>query len=179
MTTYVAFLRGIGPLNPNMRNPKLRSVFESLGFANVRAVMSTGNIIFDANSADVPKLESDIEAAIERQLQFHSTTIIRSASHLQHLLGMEPFKGFEHSAGTSLNVTFLKQQPVTDLKFPHQPTGKSFTILALYDRDITSVTDLSGSRTPDLMLWLERTFGKDITTRTPNTLASIVKQLAP
>lgn len=42
MTTYVALLRGIVPLNPNMRNEKLRGVFEKLGFTNVRTVISSG-----------------------------------------------------------------------------------------------------------------------------------------
>ncbi|MBA3630747.1 MAG: DUF1697 domain-containing protein [Actinobacteria bacterium] len=43
MKSYVALLRGIGPSNPNMRNDRLRAVFEDLGFSNVRAVISSGN----------------------------------------------------------------------------------------------------------------------------------------
>ena len=48
MTKYIAFLRGIGPGNPNMRNEKLRGAFEELGFKNVQSVISSGNVIFDS-----------------------------------------------------------------------------------------------------------------------------------
>lgn len=40
---YVALLRGIAPTNPNMRNDKLREVFEKPGFKNVQTVISSGN----------------------------------------------------------------------------------------------------------------------------------------
>lgn len=53
MTTYVALLRGILPLNPNMHNQKLRGVFEKLGFSNVHTVISSGNVIFETNSKNV------------------------------------------------------------------------------------------------------------------------------
>jgi hypothetical protein len=37
--------------------------------------------------------------------------------------------------------------------------------------------DLTGSGTPDLMRWLEKTFTKDITTRTWKTVHRIVKRM--
>ncbi|MBA3630748.1 MAG: hypothetical protein H0W55_13940 [Actinobacteria bacterium] len=47
----------------------------------------------------------------------------------------------------------------------------------MYDRDIYSVIDLTSTRTPDLMPWLEREFGKEITTRTYKTVGRILKRL--
>jgi uncharacterized protein (DUF1697 family) len=32
---YAAFLRGIGPGDPRMRNDQLRGVFESLGYSDI------------------------------------------------------------------------------------------------------------------------------------------------
>jgi uncharacterized protein (DUF1697 family) len=46
MVKYVALLRGIAPTNPNMRNDKLRGVFEKLSFENVKTVISSGNVVF-------------------------------------------------------------------------------------------------------------------------------------
>jgi len=65
-----------------MRNEKLRGVFENLGFTNVQTVMSSGNVLFDANSKDMKALEAIIEKALPAQLGFTSTTIIRSRDEL-------------------------------------------------------------------------------------------------
>ena len=78
MTKYIALLRGIAPTNPNRRNDKLRGVFEKLGFANVKTVISSGNVVFESPSTSVRKLEDAIEKALPEELGFHSTTIIRS-----------------------------------------------------------------------------------------------------
>ncbi len=46
------------------------------------------------------------------------------------------------------------------------------------DRVICSVVDLTGSRTPDLMRWLEKMLGKEITTRTWTTVHRILRKLS-
>jgi uncharacterized protein (DUF1697 family) len=88
---YVALLRGIGPSNPNMRNEKLRGVFESLGFEHVQTVITSGNVLFESPSRDVNSLEAQIEEAIQSQLGFSSTTIIRSHQQLKRLANKDPF----------------------------------------------------------------------------------------
>src|ERR687892_1065951 len=92
---YAALLRGIGPSNPNMRNEKLREVFRKLGFQNVQTVISTGNVLFESTSRGVKTLEATIEEAIQQQLDFISTTIIRSHQQLNHLIGDNPFGRIE------------------------------------------------------------------------------------
>ena len=175
MTKYVALLRGIAPLNPNMRNDKLRGVFEKLGFANVKTVISSGNVVFESPSRNIKKLEETVEKALPEQLGFTSTTIIRSKDQLQKLVDKNPFEGMEHSQKSSLNVTFLKNKTSTDTKFPYNVDNRGYTLLGMYDGAICSVIDLTSSKTPDLMLWLEKKFGKEITTRTWKTVERILK----
>lgn len=175
MTRYVALLRGIAPTNPNMRNEKLRSVFEKLGFANVQTVISSGNVVFESPSNAVKGFEETIEKALPEELGFTSTTIIRSLEQLQQLVGMNPFKGMEHSQKSSLNVTFLKHKPQIDIKFPYKVDNRDYTLIGEYDGAICSIMDLTSSKTPDLMVWLERKFGKEITTRTWKTVERILK----
>jgi uncharacterized protein (DUF1697 family) len=177
---YVALLRGITPMNPNMRNEKLRGVFEGLAFRNVRTVIASGNVLFeppDGVSEDVDVLEATIEQALMEQLGFSSTTIIRSRQQLRRLTDEDPFKGVEHSARSSLNVTFLKREPETDLAFPYRVEGRDYALVALYEGAVCSVTDLTRAGTPDLMAWLEKRFGKEITTRTWATVQRILKRL--
>jgi uncharacterized protein (DUF1697 family) len=173
---YVAFLRGIMPMNPNMRNEKLRSVFESLGYENVQTVISSGNVLFETSVKDVEALESAIEKALPEQLGFTSSTIIRSQKQLQALIDKNPFEGLDDTQSSRLNVTFLKHKPRSKLSYPHRPDGKPYELLGLYDGAVCSAIDVTETTTPDLMLWLEKQFGKDITTRTWKTVGRILKK---
>lgn len=173
MTTYVALLRGIMPMNPNMRNEKLREVFESLGFMNVRTVISSGNVLFETDLKDAAKLEAMVEEALPEKLGFFCTTIIRSKEDLTALIKKDPFTGKEHSRTAYLNVTFLKRLTKTDIAFPYRVEGREYLLVGMYERAICSIIDLTGSKTPDLMVWLEKQFGKEITTRTWKTVLKI------
>ena len=174
---YVALLRGIGPSNPNMRNEKLRGVFEWLGFQNVQTVISTGNVLFESPSRDVKALEAAIEAAFQRQLGFTSTTIIRSQHQLRRLVASDLFGGIEDTPTTRLNVTFLKKRRSTNLQFPYDAEKKGYTVVGMHGREVFSAVDLTGATTPDLMAWLEKQFGKAITTRTWKTVGKILNRL--
>jgi uncharacterized protein (DUF1697 family) len=173
MTKYVALLRGIAPLNPNMRNEKLRGVFEELGFVQVKTVISSGNVLFGAETQDVPALERMIETALFEHLKFHSTTIIRSQQQLQELVEKHPFHGYTHSSSSYLTVTFLQRKPGS-LDIPKWPENRAYKLVAAYDREICAVTDTTAAKTPDLMARLENWYGKDITTRTWKTVERIL-----
>jgi uncharacterized protein (DUF1697 family) len=178
MTSYVALLRGISPSNPNMHNDKLRQFFEDLGFSHVRTLISSGNVLFEADSSNSELLQAKIESALPQRLGFSSTAILRSQKELQKLVDSKPFQQTEHTKTTNLNVTFLKIKTHIPLYFPHQPPQKSYTILSNSGREVCSIIDLSGSKTPDLMIWLEKQFGKTITTRTYKTVQRILIKMS-
>ena len=86
MTTYCALLRGIGPSDPNMRNEKLREVFNGLGFAMVSSVLSSGNIVFtDVSGNDPSMLEDRIQQALQRDLDIPGGTILRAEIGRAHV----------------------------------------------------------------------------------------------
>lgn len=172
MTKYVAFLRGIAPMNPNMKNEKLHGVFETLGFNNVISVISSGNIIFETTEKDVAALEQRIEKALHSELGITSTTIIRSAKQLQHLLKSKPFGNSTHTNSTYLLVTFLKHQPTKPLKFP-----EGYLVAAIYNREVCTIVNNSGAKRRDPTLWLEKNHGKEITSRTWLTVEKILKKM--
>lgn len=177
MANYVALLRGIGPGNPNMRNEKLREVFEDLGFLNVRTVISSGNVLFETRAKDIEELETKIEKALQAQLGFFSTTIIRTQEQLEKLIEANPFGDLEHSGKSYLMATFFKNSTSVDFKFPYQPAGKPYKFMAADDYTLFSVTNNSVITTSDLMTWLEKQFGKQITSRTWLTVNRLYKKL--
>jgi uncharacterized protein (DUF1697 family) len=179
MTKYAAMIRGVGPGNPNMRGEKLRGAFESLGFTKVWPVLTSGNVVFESDIGDTAKLEAMVEAIFPKLLDFERAVFIRSQAELQQLVDANPFTSLKHENGgkTYLTVTFFKVPPKLNSSLPYHPDGKAFELLANVDGSICSVVDLSKGKTPDLMAWLERQFGKDITTRTWLTINRLLKKL--
>lgn len=178
MTKYVALIRGIGPGDPRMSNQSLRTFFESLGLDNVQSLISSGNILFESDKTDTDKLEATIEAAMPKRLGFLRATIVRSEQQLQKLVEADPFKGLTHGSSSYLMVTFFKQPTEVTFKLPYQPEGKPYKLIGSDDRVLYSVTDNSAITTTDLMTWLEKQFGKDISSRTWNTVQRIVAKMS-
>ena len=178
MNSYVAFLRGIAPMNPKQRNENLRAVCEDLGFSDVATVISSGNIIFRTDSDDTDSLEERLETAWVEQLGFTSTTIIRSRSELEGLVDRRPFGDLEHGKATYLLVTFTKHPMTVPFKLPHRPPDRDYEVVGATDRELFTVTDTTSERTPDVMGWIEKQFGSEVSSRTWLTVNRVLKRMA-
>lgn len=177
MPKYAAMIRGVGPENPNMRGEKLKMAFESLGFQKVRPVITSGNVVFESDITDSAKLETMIEEELPRLLNFSRAVFIRSQAELQAMVAADPFPGMEQGPTHYITVTFLKNLPKNAPVLPYKPEGKGFEILAYYDRAITATLDQTREKTPNMMGWLEKQYGKDITTRTWKTVNRLLAKL--
>lgn len=177
MQKYAALIRGIAPAFPNMKNTDLCGVFEALGFDGVQSVLSSGNIIFEADKPDVKSWESRLEVAWPKMLGFSATTIIKSQKELARLLAADPFAGTVHGGKTYLLVTFFKHRPKLSFELPHQPEDRPFRFVYYANRALCSITDptVPGN---DPGGWLERRYGKEITSRTPQTIERILRKMA-
>ncbi len=153
---YVALLRGIMPMNPNMKSTKLKEFFESLGFENVQTVIASGNVLFDSPSADITSLEEKIEKELPRRLGFTSSTIIRSQDEIKALIDKNPFKNVKDEKPNYLVVTFFKEPR----------------------KEVSTVIDLTKSDGSTMMRMLEKEYGKAITTRTWKTVHRILIKMA-
>ncbi|GAB2707687.1 DUF1697 domain-containing protein [Nocardia thraciensis] len=179
MNRYAALLRGIMPSNPNMRNEKLRGVFEGLGFDAVGSVLSSGNIVFGCAATDVPELETRIQRALNAELGIGGGTVIRSRDELRALVDSDPFPGLTHGRETYLTVTFVKDGAQGPPGPPPERLRQAVRVVR-YDepaRALLSVVDNSSPSTPDYMGWLESVYGKDITTRTFLTVRRVLAKL--
>lgn len=176
MVRYAAFLRGISPLNPNMKNERLREVFERAGMENVQTVITSGNVLFESATKDTGKLEALIEKALPEQLGFSSTTIILSEADLKQVDAHNAFKQEKEAKNIRLIVAFTKKPERVRDDAPHQADEKGFGILGVYDRAIYCRVDLNAAKTPELMRWLEQAYSKALTTRNWNTIERILKQ---
>lgn len=169
---YAAFLRGIMPGKQNMSNEALRGAFEKLGFENVRSFISSGNIMFESSEKDSIKLEEIIEKGLKDILDLESATLVRSKKDLESFVQDHPFQDETHSSKTYLFVTFLKHTiPAKELESIPQVS---------YDKNlhaISAIIDMADGNVPDYMVKAEKKFGKDITSRTFNTVNRLTKKM--
>lgn len=141
-------------------------------------MISSGNLIFESDEEDIGALESMIEAAWPRLLGFTASTIVRSQAQLQSIIDSDPFNGLPHTNHSYQLVTFMKQPVKPAFDFPYQPPGKPYSLVGYSNGIVFSVTDNTVIKTSDLMVWLEKQFGKNITSRTPLTIERILKRMA-
>jgi len=170
MPRYAAFLRGVMPMNAKM--PDLRQAFEAAGFSDVRTVLSSGNVVFSARAASEIALQRKAETAMERRLGRSFLTIVRSIDALQELLASDPYRQFRIGPKAKRIVTFLRQAPARKIVLPVEQDGAR--ILAMRGSEIFS-SYLPTPKGPVFMTLIEKTFGKDQTTRTWDTVAKIAR----
>lgn len=81
MPRYIAFLRGVSPMNAKMA--ELKRCFEGVGLTDVKTVLSSGNVVFDARAKSETALTREVEAAMAKQLGRTFYMIVRPASVLR------------------------------------------------------------------------------------------------
>ncbi len=175
MVKYAAFLRGINIGGRKVAMKDLQQVFESLGFSNVKTFIASGNVAFESDDSDSASLTHTIEQKLKTRFGFDIGTMLRNLKDLQTLASVDPFKAAATDSKTKLYVTFLAGKPEAKLRLPYKHPDKNFTVVYLSDAEVCSVLTLSpGTGTTDLMKFLEKQFGKNITTRNWNTIQKLL-----
>jgi uncharacterized protein (DUF1697 family) len=150
----------------------LKKCFEGAGFENVKTVLGSGNVVFDTRSASQSSLERKVEASMKKDLDRVFATTIRPVDGLAALLASDPFKSFELAPKAKRIVTLLHAAPESRVKLPIELDGAR--ILSVKGTEVFSayVPSVKG---PVFMALIEKTFGKDLTTRTWDTIGKVVK----
>ena len=170
MPRYAALLRGIMPTNAKMAD--LKRAFEAAGFDDVKTVLGSGNVVFGARSATEAVLERKAEAAMTRELGKSFFTIVRPIDVLRELLDADPFAELGVAPGAKRVVTFLREAPTKRVTLPVEVEGAR--IHAVIGREVFT-SYLRGPKTPVFMTLIEKTFGKDQTTRSWDTVEKVAR----
>ena len=99
-------MRGVNPLNAKM--PELKRCFEAAGFGNVKTILSSGNVIFDARAATESSLEQRAESQMQKLLGRSFHTIVRPQNFLRNLLDADPFAVFALPTQAKRVVSFTR-----------------------------------------------------------------------
>ena len=163
---YVAFLRGVSPTNASM--PALKVCFENAGFTNVRTLLASGNVVFDARKAANAAIAQRAEQAMEKELGHAFATIVRRQEQLLALLEADAFAHHALPADAKRVVTFLREPGAAPT--PSLPVEKEGArILERVGAEVYTFYTPT-PKGPVFMQLLERHFGDGITTRTWDTV---------
>lgn len=100
---FLALLRGINVGgNKKVEMPRLKQVFEDLGYAKVSTYINTGNILFESASEDF----SAIEPALAKAFGFEIRTVIRSAENIKKLCEKIP-EEWQNDGKQKTDILFL------------------------------------------------------------------------
>ena len=151
----------------------LHKEMERLGFSKIVTLLNTGNVIFETQ--ETAGLETKIEDHLQKTLGFAVPVLLRSFEEISGVVKSNPFEAIEVTENIRLYVTFLKNEPKNKLNLPYLSKDESFRIVAVENKMVFSVLDLSKGKTVKGMNDLEQLFGKEVTTRNWNTLARMAK----
>lgn len=155
----------------NAKMPELKRAFEAAGFEDVRTVLASGNVVFSAKPAAESTLERRAEAAMQAELDRSFFTIVRPIDALSKLLESDPYARFRLPKAAKRVVTFVRGRPKNKLELPLELDGAR--ILGMREGHVLSAY-VPSPRGPVFMTLIEKTFGKQVSTRTWDTLKKIV-----
>jgi uncharacterized protein (DUF1697 family) len=156
----------------NAKMSDLRAAFEDAGFTDVKTVASSGNVVFTAPKSSEASLQRKAEAAMERRLGSAFLTIVRSVDALKAMLAANPYDRFQLPRDAKRIVTFLREASPHKLDLPIDRDGAS--ILVQGETEIFSAYRPT-PKGPVFMTLIEKTFGKEVTTRTWDMVTKVAK----
>ena len=106
---YIALLRAINVGGHTVKMEQLRGLFADIGFTNVETFIASGNVIFDALSADEAALATQIEHSLAQALGYAVATFLRTPAELVAVAQGQPFA--DTVEGQTLHVGFLARPP--------------------------------------------------------------------
>ena len=118
----------------NAKMAELRRCFETAGFADVKTILSSGNVAFTARAASEATLARKAEAAMGSELGHSFLTIVRSVDALQKLIDADPYGEFHLTSKAKRVVTFLRDEHKAKPALPIEIDGAR--VLAMKGRDV-------------------------------------------
>ncbi len=110
MTKYVALLRGVNVGGVNMKMADLAEVVRELGYENVKTVLASGNVLFEAQDAAAASKDK-LEAALRKRFGYEAWVHVLTVDAVQTIIDGFPFA---RSTDRHAYVVFILKPEVRD-----------------------------------------------------------------
>jgi uncharacterized protein (DUF1697 family) len=111
MTKYAAFLRGVNVGGVNLKMAEVAAAFSDAGFANVRTVLASGNVLLESPSG-VAAVRKKAEAALREKFGYDAWVLAYDIDTVRAIDEAYPFK--REVDGYQSYVTFVADADVLD-----------------------------------------------------------------
>ncbi|MGB9936386.1 MAG: DUF1697 domain-containing protein [Methanobacterium sp.] len=106
---YIALLRGINVGNKNrIKMVDLVTIFESMGFREIKTYLQSGNVIFNYHASNTAKITGEIEKKLFSTFEYPVSVIIRTEDELEKVVNNNPFIKEDNVEIDKIHVTFLR-----------------------------------------------------------------------
>ncbi len=169
---YVAFLRGVNVGGRVIKNADLEACFKEMGFADVRVVIQSGNVLFSAPKTPIAKLVATVEAGLTKRFDYPAKVMVVSTQELEAIEEAYPFDS--SVAADQHYVLFLAKDVAAEM-FKAAPTDKTIEKIAP-GKQVVYWTVLKGQtlHTPFAKFLTKAPYRDIHTNRNLNTLRKIL-----
>jgi uncharacterized protein (DUF1697 family) len=109
MTTYLALLRAVNLAgHRQVAMADLRELLTKLGFADVRSVLQSGNLVFRSKARSGAPLERLLETEVEKRLAVQTDFFVRTGEEWEQAIAHNPFREEAERDPSHLVAFFLK-----------------------------------------------------------------------
>lgn len=169
----IALLRGINLGKRRIGMEDLRRAFVDMGFADVRTLIASGNVVFSAPGGG--DLAGRIETALAARFGFAVSTILRSLGDLLALRDADPFDGAAETGDQKLYAWFLAHPETDRLAVPRAVAG-NYRIVTVTRREFFAVVFRQPSgRFGDGLDKAAKPFDPFVTNRNWNTVLRLIE----
>ncbi len=178
MTDHVGLLRAVNVSGTGaIAMDDLRAVGVHLGFADVRTVRQTGNLLFRSPSTPARALEARLARALEKQLGITTDCLVRTADAWRAVLDLNPFPAEATSDPAHLLVVFLKERPLPQSERRLRGSIRGRERVRVIGAEAFVVYPDGIGRSRLTLPVLERAVGSRGTGRNWNTVREVARQL--
>jgi uncharacterized protein (DUF1697 family) len=175
---YAALLRAINVGGHTVKMKELCAMFEAMKLANVRSVIASGNVLFEARSPDAAALETRIETALRKALGYDVETFLRTPEELEALAAHDPFSATDPVLdGHRVHVLFTRSTITAAERKNILAMATDYDSFAVYGREIYWRTRGNSSDSTITPAMWRRAFDRPTTARNVTTVRKLAEKL--
>ena len=141
MSKHVAFLRAINVGGRGLvRMTDLCAAFERAGGLNVRTIIQSGNVLFEAPAQDVAGVITRARNGLRRNLGIEPEIIWRSLSQITAFIEGAPFRDLRPGPTIKLYVTFLARKARVIPALPLVSSSEALEVVRINLREVFIVS---------------------------------------
>jgi uncharacterized protein (DUF1697 family) len=175
VTAFVALLRAVNVGGTGIiKMADLRAICEGIGFRNVKTLLQSGTVVFDAKGSD-KAVAKKLADAIEASQGFRPAIIVRTADEIADAMKRNPFRAEEKSDPSHVLIAFMAETPASGARERIAAVKVANERLHLSGRELFAhyAGGIGTSRVTNAVL--EKALGVQATARNWNTVTKLME----